>query len=73
MKQTAVDWIVEQLWAPCKTIPSDVIEKAKKLEKIKMESCAIHMINYAIDCIEGKKKIDSKIEFEKYYKEKYEK
>lgn len=32
-KQTAVDWLVEQLQAPCRGIPSHILEQAKKMEK----------------------------------------
>ena len=31
--KTAVDYIIEQLWAPCRGIPSHIIEEAKRLEK----------------------------------------
>ena len=30
---TAVDWLIEQLQAPCRGIPSDIIEQAKQMEK----------------------------------------
>ena len=32
-QQTAVEWLVEQLYAPCRGIPSHIIEKAKEMEK----------------------------------------
>ena len=32
-KQTAVDWLVEQLQAPCRGIPSHILEQAKRIEK----------------------------------------
>lgn len=32
-EQTAVDWIIEQLQAPCRGIPSHIIEQAKQMEK----------------------------------------
>jgi hypothetical protein len=32
-KQTAIDWLIEVLWAPCQGIPSDIIEQAKQMEK----------------------------------------
>ena len=31
--KTAVDYIIDQLWAPCRGIPSHIIEEAKRLEK----------------------------------------
>ncbi len=32
-QQTAVDYLIEQLWAPCRGIPSHIIEQAKQMEK----------------------------------------
>ena len=32
-QQTAVEWLVEQLYAPYRGIPSHIIEKAKEMEK----------------------------------------
>lgn len=32
-QQTAVDYLIEQLQAPCRGIPSHIIEKAKAMEK----------------------------------------
>ena len=37
MKQTAVDWLIGQLYAPCRGIPSHIIEQAKEMEKEKHE------------------------------------
>jgi hypothetical protein len=36
MKQTAVDWLIGQLHAPCRGIPSHIIEQAKEMEKEQM-------------------------------------
>jgi hypothetical protein len=33
MKQTAVEWLIGQLYAPCRGIPSHIIEQAKDIEK----------------------------------------
>jgi hypothetical protein len=33
MKPTAVDYLIEQLQAPCRGIPSHIIEQAKEMEK----------------------------------------
>jgi hypothetical protein len=33
MNQTAVDWLIGQLYAPCRGIPSHIIEQAKEMEK----------------------------------------
>jgi hypothetical protein len=32
-KQTAVEWLIKQLHAPCRGIPSDIIEQANKMDK----------------------------------------
>lgn len=32
-KQSAVDYLLEQLQAPCRGIPSHIIEEAKKMEE----------------------------------------
>ena len=32
-QQTAVDYLIEQLQAPCRGIPSHIIEQAKAMEK----------------------------------------
>jgi hypothetical protein len=32
-QQTAVEWLVEQLQAPCRGIPSHIIDQAKQMEK----------------------------------------
>jgi len=31
-KQTAVEWLIEILWAPCRGIPYNIIEQAKQME-----------------------------------------
>jgi hypothetical protein len=36
MKQTAVEWLIGQLYAPCRGIPSHIIEQAKEMEKEQM-------------------------------------
>jgi hypothetical protein len=36
MKQTAVDWLIGQLYAPCRGIPSHIIEQALEMEKEQM-------------------------------------
>jgi len=32
-KQTSVEWLIEQLQAPCRGIPSHIIEQAKEMHK----------------------------------------
>jgi len=36
-KQTAVQWIIEQLQAPCRGIPSHIIEQALQMEREQIE------------------------------------
>jgi hypothetical protein len=36
MKQTAVEWLIGQLYAPCRGIPSHIIEQAKEMEQEQM-------------------------------------
>lgn len=38
---TAVDYLIEQLQAPCRGIPSHIIEQAKKMEKEQIEDAHI--------------------------------
>jgi hypothetical protein len=63
MKQTAVDWLVDQVenynCMKLGLIPSDIIEKAKQMEKEQMLEVS-------------KEGIFSTHEFEQYYKETYE-
>jgi hypothetical protein len=59
-QQTAVDYLIEQLWAPCRGIPSHIIEQAKQMEK--------EQINKA--CYDGYYKEDEKYTYE-YYNETY--
>ena len=59
-QQTAVNYLIEQLWAPCRGIPSHIIEQAKQMEK--------EQINKA--CYDGYYKEDEKYTYE-YYNETY--
>ena len=43
-QQTAVEWIIEQLQAPCRGIPSHIIEQAKQMEQDQMKRVALHFI-----------------------------
>ena len=38
MKQTAVEWLIGQLYAPCRGIPSHIIEQAKAMHKEEIEN-----------------------------------
>ena len=58
--QTAIEWLIEQLQAPCRGIPSHIIEQAKQMEK--------EQINKA--CYDGYYKEDEKYTYE-YYNETY--
>ena len=62
-QQTAVEWLVEQLYAPCRGIPSHIIEKAKEMEKEQS-------LNFAKHCLDKAKDLDVRTAFlnvEQYY------
>ena len=44
--KTAVNYIIEQLQAPCRGIPSHIIEEAKRLEKEQI-------IEFCWECLRG--------------------
>lgn len=75
MKQTAVEWLWEnldvdiRLFTHCK----DTFEQSKELEKQQMESCAIFFTKYAIDKIENKTNLKGEEQFEQYYNETFKK
>jgi hypothetical protein len=46
MKQTAVDWLIGQLYAPCRGIPSHIIEQAKEMEKVQIMDAWIEAGEY---------------------------
>ena len=37
-QQTAVEWLIEQLQAACRGIPSHIIEQSKQMEKEQIEA-----------------------------------
>ena len=41
-KQTAVEWLIEQLQAPCRGIPSHIIEEAKQMEAEQLNKACYH-------------------------------
>ena len=44
MKQTAVEWLVEQLQAPCRGIPSHILEEAKQMEQEQIINARVEAI-----------------------------
>ena len=54
MEKTAVNWLIEQLQAPCRGIPSDIIEQAKMMEK---EQIIKFADDYADTVIRGSNKL----------------
>ncbi len=64
-KQTAIDWLIGVLWAPCQGIPSDIIEQAKQMEKEQIEKAFQHSI---VAMVVGKV-----LSPEEYYNETYNK
>jgi hypothetical protein len=68
-KQTAVEYIIEQLYAPCRGIPSHIIEKAKEMEEQQHKKTAEYWANHGKlsstdDNYKG-------ISFEQWYNETY--
>lgn len=72
-EQTAVDFLFKKLWDE----PKDkftwfaILKHAKKLEKQQHLESAVHILEYAIDCIQKKCKANIQMEFDKYYNETY--
>ncbi len=66
-QQTAVEWLIEQLQAPCRTIPSHIIEQAKQMEMRQHENT---WIDSRIE-IKGDDYIGKEKSFEEYYNETY--
>ena len=69
-QQTAVEWLIEQLQAPCRGIPTHIIEQAKEME----QQQAIDLISLTAKNILSFEQIDES-EFKKiaeqYYNETY--
>ena len=70
MKQTAVDWLVDQIenynCMKLGLIPSDIIEKAKQIEKEQIKEA------YKIIDLDIQHEDVGEINSEEYYKETYE-
>lgn len=47
MKQSAVDYLIEQLQAPCRGIPSHIIERAKEMERLQLTDAQSYAISNA--------------------------
>jgi len=67
-KQTAVEWLIEVLWAPCQGIPSDIIDQAKQMEKEQIKDAFVKCWESNIP--DG---IECKLDAEEYYNETYSK
>jgi len=63
-KQTAVEWLIEVLWAPCQGIPSDIIDQAKQMEKEQITEAHLQGL-YSEIKMRGEKQA------EQYYNETY--
>jgi hypothetical protein len=67
---TAVEWLIEQLQAPCRGIPSHIVEQAKQMEKEQIINA--HTNGQAeFDTEAFRQKVVNNAE--KYYNEKYNK
>jgi hypothetical protein len=69
MKETAVDWLIGQLYAPCRGIPSHIIEQAKEMEKEQMVDFARNIIIDATCSVEGY--VTTEKDIEDYYNETF--
>ena len=71
-KQTAVEWLVEQLrmQTPLYT-KNEMIEMAKQMEKVNNEYSWIAGAEYSISVLKDKTLKESKESFEQYYNETY--
>ena len=73
-KQTAIDWLIEELG---EYFPQEIggihlmVQKAKQMEAMQLESCAIHFTDYATECIVLHKQMDGEKHFEQYYFNNY--
>ena len=72
-QKTAVDWLYEELWKQTDfSLPSNILEKAKEMEKeqieIAFEQGMVNSADYYIPKASGKEIIP---EFENYYNETY--
>lgn len=66
--KTTVEWLIEQLQAPCRGIPSHIIEEAMKMEKEQMLNFADKVSLERIN-----ENIYNPFNIEEYYSETYEK
>jgi len=77
MKQeTAVEWLAIVLYQKFKLEGNgkelnDLVEQAKEMEKVRMESTWIAALDYAIEKMKGLNTLESKDAFEKFYKTTY--
>lgn len=67
MKQTSIEWLLDQLQAPCRGIPLHIIEQAKQMHK---EEIVDAWRNGDNDSMYSPKELDKQAE--NYYKERYE-
>jgi len=64
-KQTAVEWLIEQIWKDNQPLEHEqkVIDQALEMEKEQHQQTAIHFFPTSL----------KKVDFEQYYNETYEK
>lgn len=83
-QQTAVEWLAEKYdyvnWMRNRDeisagvtdeLRNNFLEQAKKLEKQQQLESAVHILEYAIDCIQKKCETNIQMEFDEYYNETY--
>lgn len=79
-KQTAVDFFLKEMSDIIGIVNTDAFQnllmveaynKAKQMEAMQLESCAIHFTDYATECIVLHKQMDGEKHFEQYYFNNY--
>ena len=82
-QQTAVDWFIQQLQQTrdfqrvineanqSSTYVRSVIQQAKEMEKVRMESTWIAALDFGIEKMKGLNTLESKDAFENFYKTTY--
>jgi hypothetical protein len=75
-QQTAVEWQYIELSKFLTgfsefTHKSDILIKAKEIEKVRMESTWIAALDYAIKLLKGLNNLESKDAFDQFYNETY--
>ena len=66
-KKTAVDYLIDQLLAPCRGVPSHIIEEAKRLEKEQI----IDAYDYGYYCASNGTSAEITLDGKMHYNQRY--